>query len=213
VIRVLLCDDHPIVREGLQVLLQREPDLLIVGEASDGHEVLDKAAALQPDLVLLDLSMPRGNGVDAISRLRKLLRSGKVLVLSMHAAPEYVRPALQAGAAGYLVKGSGLTELLQAIRAVAAGKQYLGREAAALLENDALTPTIQSDDLQRLTPREREVLQLIAEGHTNREIAALLQLSAKTVDTHRTSLMRKLDLHDVQGLTRFAVRRGLITSE
>jgi DNA-binding NarL/FixJ family response regulator len=131
----------------------------------------------------------------------------------MHAAPEYVRPALQAGAAGYLVKGSGLTELLQAIRAVAAGNQYLGREAAALLENDALTPTVQSDDLQRLTPREREVLQLVAEGHTNREIAALLQLSAKTVDTHRTSLMRKLDLHDVQGLTRFAVRRGLITSE
>lgn len=212
-IRLLLVDDHAIVRAGLRALLEGEADLHVAGEADNGRTAVELAARLQPDVVLLDLSMPGSNGIDAIARLRAAAPRARLLVLSMHAAPEYVRPALRAGAHGYIVKGSGLEDLLVAIRAVAAGERFLGPEAMQVQASDAQQPASDLDDLGRLTPREREVLQLVAEGYTNRQIACMLGLSPKTVDTHRSNLMRKLDLHDAQGLTRFALRRGLIAPE
>lgn len=220
-IRILLCDDHAIVRAGLRVLLEGEPDVAVVGEASDGHDAVEKAQQLLPDIVLLDLSMPGGNGSEAITRLRTAVPRTRVLVLSMHGAPEFVRPALRAGASGYIVKGSGLTDLLSALRTVASGGRFLGPEAEKVMALDSQDSTTSKDrdkdrdrdELLRLTPREREVLQLVAEGRTNRQIAERLKLSPKTVDTHRSSMMRKLDLHDAQAVTRFAVRRGLILPE
>jgi DNA-binding NarL/FixJ family response regulator len=213
VIRVVLCDDHAIVRAGIRALLERESDISIVAEAASGHEAVTLVQKLQPDLLLLDLSMPSGNGLDAIARIRQVAPRCRVLVLSMHSAPEYVRPALRAGAQGYLVKGSGLSDLLRAVRVVLDGGQFLGAELAAIVSPAASLPDAPEDDLERLTPREREVLQLVAEGQTNRQIASRLGLSPKTVDSHRTNLMRKLGLHDAQGVTRFAVRRGLISPE
>lgn len=209
----MLCDDHSIVRAGFRVLLEREPDLSIVAESSSGPEAVALVEQLQPDLILLDLSMPSGNGFDAIGRIRTASPRCRILVLSMHAAPEYVRPALRAGAHGYLVKGSGLHDLLQAVRTVAQGGRFVGTEVAAIVSDDVVSADERDDDLDRLTPREREVLQLVAEGQTNRLIAQKLGLSPKTVDSHRTNLMRKLGLHDAQALTRFAVRRGLISPE
>ena len=209
----MLCDDHAIVRAGIRALLERESDISIVAEAASGHEAVTLVQKLQPDLLLLDLSMPSGNGLDAIARIRQLAPRCRVLVLSMHSAPEYVRPALRAGAQGYLVKGSGLSDLLRAVRVVLDGGQFLGAELAAIVSPAASLPDAPEDDLERLTPREREVLQLVAEGQTNRQIASRLGLSPKTVDSHRTNLMRKLGLHDAQGVTRFAVRRGLISPE
>jgi DNA-binding NarL/FixJ family response regulator len=213
VIRLVLCDDHSVVRAGFRVLLEREPDLSILAEASSGPEAVALAEQHQPDLILLDLSMPSGNGFDAIGRIRAVAPRCRILVLSMHAAPEYVRPALRAGAHGYLVKGSGLHDLLQAVRSVAQGGRFVGAEVAAIVSDDVVSADVRDDDLDRLTPREREVLQLVAEGQTNRMIAQKLGLSPKTVDSHRTNLMRKLGLHDAQALTRFAVRRGLISPE
>ena len=212
-IRVVLCDDHAIVRAGIRALLERESDISIVAEAASGHEAVTLVQKLQPDLLLLDLSMPSGNGLDAIARIRQVAPRCRVLVLSMHSAPEHVRPALRAGAQGYLVKGSGLSDLLRAVRVVLDGGQFLGAELAAIVSPAASLPDAPEDDLERLTPREREVLQLVAEGQTNRQIASRLGLSPKTVDSHRTNLMRKLGLHDAQGVTRFAVRRGLISPE
>lgn len=212
-IRVLLCDDHAIVRAGLRVLLSGEPDVVVVGEAGDGHEVTQLAQRLLPDVVLLDLSMPGGNGSEAITRLRTAAPRSRVLVLSMHGAPEFVRPALRAGACGYIVKGSGLTDLMSALRTVAAGGRFLCPEAEKVVAADRHDTAPPDDEILRLTPREREVLQLVAEGRTNREIGQRLGLSPKTVDTHRSSMMRKLGLHDAQAVTRFALRRKLVSPE
>jgi two-component system response regulator NreC len=221
VIRVLLCDDHAIVRAGLRVLLSGEPDIEVVGEAGDGFEVVKQATLMLPDVVLLDLSMPGGNGSEAIGRLRSASPQSRVLVLSMHGAPEFVRPALRAGAAGYIVKGSGLGDLLGAVRTVAGGGHFYSPEVERIVSADLVEQVGQAagslplpiDDLQRLTPREREVLQLVAQGQTNRQMAIHLGLSPKTVDTHRSSMMRKLGLHDAQAVTRFALRRGIISPE
>ncbi len=207
-IRVVVADDHAIVRAGLRAVLDAAGDVQVVAEAADGRAAVEAVERLRPDVLLVDLSMPGLNGVEAVRRVRASTPSTRVLVLSMHAAPEYVRPALRAGALGYLVKGSGLDDLLPALRRVAAGLRFLGPEAARLAEQ----PDV-GDDLDLLTPREREVLQLVAEGRTNREIAATLGLSPKTVDAHRTRVMQKLDLHDAQALTRYALRRGLISEE
>lgn len=210
--RVVLCDDHAIVRAGLLALLEKERGIQVVGEAGSAQEVVRVVQAGKPDVVLLDLSLPGASGLSAIPELRAVAPSCRILVLSMHAAPESARSALRAGAHGYLVKGSGLSELLYAIRTVATGQRFVSRELLLCLEHEPV-PKHKMDDLERLTPREREILQLIAEGHTNRQVAAKLGLSQKTVDTHRTNLMRKLDLHDAQSLTRFAVRHGLISTD
>ena len=214
-IRLVLTDDHAVVRAGLRALFSAHPDLEVVGEAADGREALELCDRLRPDVLLLDLSMSSFNGIEALRRVRSSFPLTRVLVLSMHATPEYVRPALKAGATGYVVKGAGLDSLVEAVRAVAAGDGFLGPEASRVVQGDLDHPPPAGDagPMEKLTPREREVLQLVAEGHTNREISSLLGVSPKTVDAHRTNLMAKLDLHDAQALTRFAVRCGLISSE
>ncbi len=210
-LRVLIADDHPIVRQGLRSLLSAASHVEVVGEASDGREALELAARTRPAVLLCDLSMPGLNGVEALRRLKKVSPTTRALVLSMHAAADYVRPAARAGAAGYLVKGAGLDDLLEALEAVARGETFFGPEARQVLAQD--TGAAPDDSLERLTSREREVLQLVAEGHSNRDIGAALGISPKTADAHRTSLMRKLELHDAQALTRYAVRRGLVRDD
>lgn len=212
-IRVVVADDHAIVRAGLRALLDAEADVQVVAEAGDGREALAAVEKHHPDVLLVDLSMPGCNGVEAVRQVRDAVPATRILVLSMHAAPDYVRPALRAGALGYLVKGSGLDDLLRALRAVAAGERFLGPDAARVARNDLAASDDNVDPLDSLTRREREVLQLVAEGRTNREIGAALDISPKTADAHRTRVMQKLDLHDAQALTRFAIRRGLISSE
>jgi DNA-binding NarL/FixJ family response regulator len=205
-IRVAMIEDHAIVRAGIRALLAEEPDLGVVGEFSDGPSALRELPALAPDVLLVDLTLPLMDGVEVLRRARSVSPRTRCLVLSMHASPEFVRPALQAGAAGFVVKGAGLDELVSALRAVAAGGTFLDES----LEPSALAPGAPADDLERLTPREREIVRLVAQGNTNRQIGELLGLSPKTVDAHRTNLMRKLDLHDAQALTRFAMRRGMV---
>jgi DNA-binding NarL/FixJ family response regulator len=212
-IRIVLTDDHAVVRAGLRALFSAHAALEVVGEAADGRDAIELCDKLRPDVLLLDLSMSSFNGIEALRRVRASFPMTRVLVLSMHATPEYVRPALKAGATGYVVKGAGLDSLVEAVRAVAAGERFLGPEASRVVQGDLDHPPPaggEAGPLERLTPREREVLQLVAEGHTNREIARLLSVSPKTVDAHRTNLMSKLDLHDAQALTRFAVRCGLV---
>lgn len=213
-IRVVLADDHAIVRAGIRAVLAAEGDITVVAEAGDGRAAVEAVQRHRPDVLLIDLSMPGWNGVEAIRRAREASPSTRVLVLSMHAAPDYVRPALRAGASGYLVKGAGLDDLLRALRAVSSGDRFYGPEAERVIALDAEHVGDQrGDDLSRLTAREREVLQLVAEGRTNREIGIALGVSPKTVDAHRTKVMQKLDLHDAQALTRFAIRRGVISGE
>ena len=211
-IRIVIADDHAIVRAGVRAILSTKGDVTIAAEAADGRAALDAVAQHRPDVLVIDLTMPELNGMEAIGRVRALSPATKVLVLSMHAAPEFVRPALRAGALGYVVKGAGLDDLVTAIRTVAAGERFLDAQANASSLNEDFEPE-SADDLERLTPREREVLQLVAEGFTNREIGERIGIAAKTVDVHRTSLMKKLDLHSAAALTRFALRRGLISHE
>jgi DNA-binding NarL/FixJ family response regulator len=212
-IRVVIADDHAIVRAGLRALLDAEADVQVVAEAGDGRAAVAAVEKHHPDVLLVDLSMPGCNGVEAVRQVRETVPATKILVLSMHAAPDYVRPALRAGALGYLVKGSGLDDLLRALRAVAAGERFLGPDAARVARSELAARDDEVDPLDSLTRREREVLQLVAEGRTNREIGTALGVSPKTADAHRTRVMQKLDLHDAQALTRFALRRGLISSE
>jgi len=206
-LRVVISDDHAIVRAGIRALLSHEPDVQIVAEASDGRGAVAAVQRHAPDVLLIDLSMPGANGVEAIAQVHSIAPSTRVLVLSMHAAPEFVRPAIRAGAHGYVVKGAGLDELVNALRTVASGGRFYDPSIESLASSSGADP---DDPFTSLTHREREVLQLVAEGHSNREIAQALGLSPKTVDAHRTNLMRKLDLHDAQALTRFAVRHGLV---
>ncbi len=213
-IRIVLADDHAIVRAGLRALLGTHTDLAVVAEAADGRAAVELTLRHRADLLLVDLTMPSLNGFDAIARVKAGSPRTRILVLSMHGAPEYIRPSFQAGADGYVVKGAGLECLVDAIRKVVAGERYADPSAMAVLESDEWgPPDAPADALARLTTREREVLQLVAEGKTNREIAVVLDVSPKTVDSHRTSLMQKLDLHTAQAVTRFALRRGLIGDE
>ena len=207
-LRVVIADDHAIVRTGIRALLSCEPDVQIVAEASDGRAAVTAVQRHAPDVLLIDLSMPGANGVEAIARVHELAPHTRVLVLSMHAAPEFVRPAIRAGAHGYVVKGAGLEELVNALRTIASGGRFFDASIQSLASTSGPDP---DDPLTSLTHREREVLQLVAEGHSNREIGAALGLSPKTIDAHRTNLMRKLDLHDAQAVTRFAVRHRLVT--
>jgi DNA-binding NarL/FixJ family response regulator len=210
-IRVLIADDHAIVREGLHHLLGQQPDIEIVGEAGDGAQVLALARKLKPDLVLMDIGMPHMNGLEATRALKAEQPQTNVLVLTMQEGEEYFFRLLEAGASGYVLKGAGSAELLAAIRAVQEGGVYL---------NPMMTKKVLSDVLRRpqqaeaagdpLTPREREVLQHIAEGKTNREIADELVLSLNTVQTHRMHIMEKLNLHNRAELVKYAMRRGLI---
>jgi len=210
--RVLVADDHTIVRQGLRAILESEPDIEVVGEAADGFEAVKKAAALAPDVVVMDVSMPRLNGLEATARIVRERPDTKVVALTMHSSEEYVYSCLKAGAQGYLLKESASSELVQAIRVVRAGGTYLHPSISVQVVSEYLKrpdPRARLGAADILTSREREVLQLIAEGHTNKEIGTLLTLSVKTVEAHRTRIMEKLKIHNVAGLTRYAITRGI----
>lgn len=209
-ISILLADDHTLVREGIRALVEKLPDVTVIGEAMDGREALRLVREHQPDLVLMDIAMPGLNGLEATVRLTKEFPDVKVIILSMYANEEYVREAISAGAAGYLAKRSAAAELEHAISAVARGERYFSPLVSEHITRDpAGHPTADRAWIERLTPRQREILQLIAERHTTKDIAAILNISVKTVETHRAQLMQRLDIHDVPGLVRFAIRAGL----
>ena len=213
-IRVLLADDHTLVRAGIRGLLQGLPGVEVVGEAGDGHEALRMAESLRPEVVLLDVGMPGLNGLEVAARLATLDASVRVVILSMHTSEEYVLRALRCGCAGYLLKRSAVSELEVAVRAVARGETYLSPAVSKQVVDDYLGRTGgAADPLDALTPRQREILQLVAEGHASKEIAQRLGLSYRTVETHRAQIMERLGVHDLAGLVRFAVRVGLVTPE
>jgi DNA-binding NarL/FixJ family response regulator len=210
-IRVLLADDHTLVLAGIRGLLTRLADVEVVGEAADGREALRLAEALRPDIVLLDIAMPGMNGLEVAQRLADADPAIRVVILSMHASEEYVLRALRAGAAGYLLKDSAVAELELAIRAVARGETYLSPPVSKRVVDEYVMRTGGTPDpLAALTPRQREILQLVAEGHTSKDIAQRLGLSYRTVETHRNQLMKRLGVTDLTGLVRFAVRSGLV---
>lgn len=212
-IRIGLADDHNVVRQGLRALLEGVKDFKVVGEASDGKEMVELVLRERPDVAVIDLAMPSLNGVEATRRIVRDAPAVRVLVLSMYTGEEYVREALGAGAAGYLVKDSAADDLVEAIRVIAAGGQFLSPAIAYIAADSGKGGKAGASPLDRLTSREREVLQLIAEGNSNKEIAARLSLSVKTIEAHRTNLMSKLDIHDTASLTRFAIARGLVRTE
>jgi DNA-binding NarL/FixJ family response regulator len=211
-IRVLLAENHTIVRKGLSALLADEPDIQVVGEAQDGREALRQVEALRPDVVLMDISMPGLNGLEATRQIARRYVGVRVVMLTMHTDEEYILEALKAGASGYLLKEAAPEELVLAVQAVSRGESFLSPSVSRTVINQYLRhdQTAPDESLERLTEREREVLQLVAEGHNNRDIAALLSLSVKTVENHRAHLMAKLDIHTVAGLTQYAIRHRVI---
>jgi len=220
-IRVLLADDHVLVRAGIRALLQNLADIEVVGEADDGREALRLIGELRPNVGLMDIAMPGLNGLEAATRAAQEFPEARVIMLSMHASEEYVLQALRAGAAGYLLKGARLPELELAVMSVARGETYL----SPAVSKHVVSGYVQSvgelsgrseaepRSTERLTPRQREILQLVAEGVTTKEIAQKLSISVKTVEMHRAQLMDRLGIHDVAGLVRYAIRIGMITSE
>ncbi len=219
-IRVLLVDDHAVLRSGLAMLVNAQPDLEVVGEAGDGLEAVERAKTLQPDVVVLDLSMGPHSGLGAIAELRRVHADAKVLVLSMHSDASYVRMALAAGASGYVAKGVAHAELLTAIRAVSQGRMFVDLALAHQSHGDSARPdgdwdraSPASAPVQRLSPREGEVLHRVAQGYTNAQIAEQLSLSVKSVETYRARLSEKLGVRTRAELVRFAVGSGLLTPE
>ena len=209
-IRIIIADDHGVVAEGLKHVVETQPDMEVVSLAVDGREALRQARELSPDVVLMDLSMPELNGADATRAILERDPKCRVIVLSMYAEREYVRRALKAGASGYVVKRSAAKEVVDAIRAVHAGQRYLSPRVADVVIDDYAGDG-KADLLERLSAREREVLQLLAEGRTGAEIAQRLSLSQKTVETYRARLVEKLGIRDVAGLVKFAIQRGLVS--
>ena len=211
--RVLLADDHGIVRRGLKSLLESQPGVTVVGEAADGLEALRLCTALKPDVLILDVAMPKMNGIELASRVQKTENPPRVIILSMHADEAYIIRALAAGARGYLLKDATDEDLIPALRSVIAGKPYFSPAVSAVLMEDYVRQ-LQSrgltDSYHLLTQREREVLQLLAEGRSNKEVATLLDLGVSTVETHRANLMQKLNLHNTAEIVLYAVRKGII---
>jgi DNA-binding NarL/FixJ family response regulator len=213
-VRVVLAEDHNLVRAGLRSLLGELGWVDVVGEAADGRTVLRLIAELKPDIVLMDITMNDLNGLEATERLVRQRHRTRVIILSMHSSEEYVRRALAVGAAGYLLKDADRAELELALRSVSRGGSYLSPAVSQPVITDyAARAGREGGGGGRLTPRQREILQLIAEGHSTREIARKLTLSAKTIETHRSKLMTRLDIHDIAGLVRYAIRSGMTTSE
>ena len=212
-IRVLLVDDHRILREGVRALLAGERGITVVGEAEDGEGAVLQVDNVKPDVVLMDMVMPRLDGLEATARIKERHPEVTVLIMSMHDNDEYVRQVIKAGASGYVLKGVTGDGLVRAIKAVHEGASFVDPAIAAKLVEDYVRRVrgeLASDPKELLTPREQEILKLVAEGHSNHEIAAHLFLSKKTVETHRANTMRKLDLHDVTELVKYALRRGII---
>lgn len=206
-VRVLLAEDHVIVREGLRVLLERE-GFQLVGEASDGHEAVQRAAELRPDVAVLDIAMPLMNGIEAAREMSHSSPRTRAVLLTQHGEDQYVRAALRAGIRGYVLKAQAATDLVQAIRRVCRGEVYLSPGVSRVVVEAYLAKAEMPSEL--LSARERQVLQMVAEGKSTKEIATLLGISAKTVESHRSRLMRKLDIHETAGLVRYAIRRGLV---
>jgi len=208
-LRVLVADDHTIVRQGLVSILKAAGEFEVVAEAGDGHEAVDKALQTRPDVVVLDITMPRLNGLEAARRIHKAVPGARLLVLTMHEEEEYVLKMVRAGVSGYLVKDGAASELVAALRALGEGKGYFGPQASkALAEGYQADTPVAEDPYSRLTDREREVYQLLVEGSTNAQVADILCISAKTVDNHRTHLMEKLGVHNTVALLRFAAKHG-----
>ena len=212
-VRVLVADDHTIIRSGLRLLLEREAGYEVVGEALDGHQAVELAESTRPDVVMLDIAMPRLNGIEATKQIVAKLPETGVIILSMHSDEAYVLKALKAGARGYLLKDSAESDIINAIRAVNDGKAYFSPEISKMMADDYVRQLRQrglEDTYDLLTVREREILQLLTEGKGNKEIAGLLNLSTYTVDTHRSHILQKLNLHSLPELILYAVRKGVI---
>lgn len=211
-IRVLLAEDHVMVRAGLQALLERVKDIKVIGEASNGQEAIDLTIQYKPDVLVLDIMMPRLNGIQAAEQIRNLKLTAKILFVSMYSDAGLVRQALQTGAKGYVLKTSAGEELLQAIRSVAKGETYLSETISSMIMEDTFHPKMKQVDnpLELLSPREKEILQLIAEEHTSNEVGKILSISEKTVEKHRANIMEKLQVRNLAGLVRLAIKHGLI---
>ena len=213
-VRILLADDHNILRDGMRLLLERQPGFAVVGEAADGREIVELAREHQPNVVVMDIAMPNMNGIEATRRIVEKHPETGVVILSMHYDESYVLRSLKAGARAYLLKDALKAELISAIRAVAEGRSYFSPKISRILQEDyveALGRKDADDSYELLTDREREILQLVAEGKTNKEIAGVLNVSLYTVDTHRTHILQKLNLHSVPELILYAVRKGIIS--
>lgn len=213
-IKVLIVDDHTLVRDGIRALLALIADTKVVGEAANGKEALEKVKRLAPDVVLMDLAMPIMSGLEAIRRIRKRFPGIKVLALTQYEDREYIIPTIEAGARGFISKTAAFSELASAIQAVYQGGSFLSPIAAAAIVEECqqkVTTEGEKDSYRNLTEREREILKLVAEGYTAKEIADMLVISLRTVETHKTNLMKKLDIHNKADLIRFAIRKGIIT--
>lgn len=213
-IRVFLADDHTVVRDGLRILLEAQGDIEVVGDASDGRQVVALAQQLVPDVVVMDIAMPGLNGIDAAQEIRRACPSVQILFLSMHSTNEHIFRALNAGAKGFLLKESAGAEVVQAVRAVAAGRRYFSEkitDAACMYHDHPLRQAVLKSPIERLSPRERQILQLVAEGKTSAEIAEMLYLSAKSIETYRSRLMHKIGVSDLTALIKFAIQHGLTT--
>ena len=212
--RILLADDHQLMRSGLRLVIERQPDLTVVGEAADGREAVALAKSLRPDVAVMDISMPNLNGIEAAYQITQTHSETAVIMLSMHPDESYILRTLKAGAKGYLLKDSAEADLITAVRAVAQGKSFFSPAVSKVLLDDYMRKLKRSgveDPYDLLTPREREILQLVAEGKSNKEVANLLNLSVYTVETHRSNVMQKLNLKGVPELTLYAVRKGIIS--
>jgi two-component system response regulator NreC len=212
-IRILLADDHTILRAGLKMMLNAQPDMEVVGEAQDGRQAIEEVQKLRPDIVLMDITMPDLNGIEAARQIKRLIPDVKILMLTMHEHDEYVFQALQAGASGYMLKEAADTELITALHVITSGQFYLSPTAQSVVVGDYLQKVRtgeERDSYSSLTEREREILKLVAEGFTNNQIAERLIISPKTVDTHRTHIMDKLNMHSRAELIKYAMRRGLL---
>ena len=212
-IRILLADDHVVMRRGLRLLLENQPGFSVVAEASDGREAVDRAEAVKPDVAVLDIAMPNLSGIEATERITPMLPETRIVILSMHSDESYVLRALKAGVKGYLLKDSAEGDLVEAIKAVHQGKAFFSPDISRMLVEDYRRETKNrrvEDSYELLTPREREILQMLAEGKSNKDIATVLHLSLYTVETHRRNLQEKLNLHSFPELVLYAVRKGII---
>ncbi len=210
-IRVMIVEDHHLVRQGLRALLEKADDIQVIGEAKDGQEAVEMSERLTPDVIVMDLAMPRMNGTQATERIRALKLPSQIVILSMYSDETLVRQALRSGAKGYLLKQSVTEELLLAVRAACRGETYLSSAVSGSILANALNPQeTESEPFDRLSAREQQVLKLVAEGRTNNAIAQIMNVSVKTVEKHRSSLMTKLNVHDMASLVRVAMKHGLI---
>ncbi|RFB73249.1 MULTISPECIES: response regulator transcription factor [unclassified Herbaspirillum] len=212
-IRIYIADDHTIVRDGLAVMLQVHSDITVVGSGSDGRQAVKEIEQLHPDVVIMDIAMPNLNGIEAALLLRDVAPAVKTIMLSMYATKEHIFRALQAGARGYLLKNSAGSELVNAIRIVQSGQRYLSQKISDTVVDDYLLESRAAGPLDALSTREREVLQLVAEGHSSAQVAAMLSLSPKSIETYRSRLMQKIGVSDLPSLVKFSIHHGLISLE